>query len=220
MPTSSLHVGFKASQTHYYAERQARRLGTPLTHYVVINFASTRVDPREAVPAFSLLRRHDFNKWATRPTRRGGPAFAPTCAYTFENERSGVPFLTMQPGDPHNVHVNWVVHLPVERAHDFEHQIWEWVEARTGGINGAAETIHIQPITTSLGGYLIKGAQAKALTLYGRGQEPKPQGLIIGRRSATSRNLGPTARRALDLTLGIKRQLPLSPKRPTWWPEH
>jgi hypothetical protein len=126
----------------------------------------------------------------------------------------------MQPGDPHNVHVNWVVHLPVERAHDFEHQIWEWVEARTGGINGAAETIHIQPITTSLGGYLIKGAQAKALTLYGRGQEPKPQGLIIGRRSATSRNLGPTARRALDLTLGIKRQLPLSPKRPTWWPEH
>lgn len=219
MTTPSLHVGFKASQTHYYAEGQARRLGTPLTHYIVINFASTGVDPRQAVPAFSRLRRHDFNKWARRPTRRGGPAFVPTYAYTFENERDGVPFLTMEPGDPHNVHVNWSVHLPPERVHDFEHQIWEWVDARADGIAGGAETIHIQPITTTLGGYLIKGAQPKALALYGRGQEPMPQGLIIGRRSSTSQNLGPAARRAVDRKLGIKRRLPTAPRQPSWWQE-
>ena len=56
--------------------------------------------------------------------------------------------------------------------------------------------------------YLLKGTKPFIASKYGRGQEAEPQGIIIGRRADTSRNLGPTARRACDRELGIRRKLP------------
>lgn len=206
--TASQHVGQRASQTHYYSTQQATRLGFQFTHFVTINFASTGIDPREAVACFSALRRNDFNKWATRPGKGSGPAFPPTYAYAFENARDGVAFETMEPGDPHNVHVHWLVHLPPARAPDFEQQLFEWVGKRAGGINDEVHAIDVRPITTSMGGYLIKGAKNAVVEIYGRGMEASAQGIIIGRRADTSRNLGPTARRRLDFELGIRRQMP------------
>ena len=205
----STHIGFKASQTLYYARQHSERIGLPLTHYCVINFSNTRLDPRSAVDCFAKIRRDNFSKFATPRSKRGGPAFVPTYAYTFENERDGVAFMTMEAGDEHNVHVNWLLHLPASRVQAFEHQVWEWVEKRTGGITGGASTIFIAPITTAtVSNYITKGAQQVALDRYGGDQKHEPQGLIVGRRSSTSRNLGPTARRALDRELGIKRSLP------------
>jgi len=205
----STHIGFKASQTLYYAQRQAKRIGFPLTHYAVINFSSTRISPTDAVTCFGKIRRDDFAKFATPRSKRGGPAFPPTYAYTFENERDGVAFMTMEPEDDHNVHVNWLLHLPAERIYGFEQQVWEWVEKRTGGITGGASTIFVGPISTeTVSNYICKGALQTSLDRYGGEQKHKPQGVIVGRRSSTSRNLGPTARRALDRELGIRRSLP------------
>lgn len=153
--TASQHVGHRACRTHYYTTQQAARLGLPLSHFVTINFAQTAVDPRAAVACFSTLRRNDFNKWATRPGKDSGPAVPPTYAFAFENVRDGIPFETMEPGDDHNVHVHWSVHIPPARAFDFEQQLFRWVEARTGGILDPARVIDIRPITTSMGGYLI-----------------------------------------------------------------
>jgi hypothetical protein len=201
-------IGAKAAQTSYYAEAQAERIGLPLTHMVTINFASTRIDPRLAVAAFSKLRRDRFNKWATRPRRGTGSAFAPTYVFAFENVRGSTVYETMEPGDPHNVHVHWAVHVPADRHHDFANNIWAWVEEMTGGITGGSETINITPIWKTLNGYLVKGTTTTLAELYGRGQAAIPQGVIYGRRADTSRNLGPTARRAMDRKLGIQRQMP------------
>lgn len=209
----SLVIGAKAAQTNYYAETQARRIGLPFTHMVTINYALTGIDPRRAVASFSQLRRDRFNKWAARPRRSAGAAFQPTYAFAFENVRGDQVFTVMEAGDPHNVHVHWAVHVPADRFHDFENSLWAWVEETAGGIIGGAETIDIRPVHRTLNGYLVKGTSAASATLYGRGQEAKPQGIIYGRRADTSRNLGPTARRALDRELGIRRQMPTRPAR-------
>ena len=205
---SSVSIGAKAAQTSYYAEEQARRINLPFTHMVTINYAHTNIDPHLATMSFSRLRRSYFNKWAMRPSRSGGVAFTPTYAFAFENVRDGRPFMTIEPGDPHNVHVHWAVHIPPGRLADFERRIWAWVEATTGGITGGGETIHIAQSRAHLGGYLVKGTSAPLAEFYARGREAEPQGIIIGRRANTSRNLGPTARRALDRELGIRRQMP------------
>lgn len=217
---SSVSIGAKAAQTSYYAEEQARRIGLPFTHMVTINYAQTGIDPREATASFSRLRRSHFNKWAMRPGRSGGVAFAPTYAFAFENVRDGRPFMTIEPGDPHNVHVHWAVHIPPGRLADFERRIWSWVEATTGGIVGGEETIHIARSRAHLGGYLVKGTSAALAEFYARGREAEPQGIIIGRRADTSRNLGPTARRALDRELGIRRQMPSRRDRGSSLPAH
>lgn len=209
MPIPTSHrIGAKAAQTNYYAEVQAQRIGLPLTHMVTIMYGHTNVDPRRATAAFSDLRRCHFNKWARRPRKGAGPAVAPTYAYAFENVRDHRPFLTIEPGDPHNVHVHWAVHIPPARLHDFENNVWRWVEATTGGITGGDETIHITRIKEQLNGYLVKGTSAGLAELYGYGQEASEQGIIIGRRADTSRNIGPNARRTLDRELGILRQMP------------
>lgn len=210
----SMHIGGKAAQTNYYAHEQARRIGFPLTHVVTINFALTRIDPKQAVASFAKLRRHHFNKWARRPGARQGPAFPPTYLFVFENARDGVAYFSLEPGDAHNVHVHWQVHIPAQRLADFKDQIWRWVEMTTGGITGGAETIHIAPLDRPTG-YLLKGALPAWLGLYGRGQKHEPQGLIVGhRRAETSRNLGPTARRAADQERGIRRRIPAVRPRP------
>lgn len=211
--TSSTHIGQKAAQTNYYAEEHAERIGFPFTHMVTINYALTNVDPRQAVPSFSLLRRHHFGKWATRPRRHAGPAFPPTYTFAFENVLDDVPFMTMEPGDPHNVHVHWGLHIPAERVHDFEQRIWEWVEATTGGIIGGGNTIVVSPSDGSLDGYLVKGAPPAVVQFYGRGRKAKPQGIIFGRRADTSRNIGPSKRRAYDAAIGLRRPMPVT-RRP------
>lgn len=208
-------VGQKAAQTNYYAEDQAARIGLPFTHMVTINYSGTVIDPHMVGEAFSRLRCFHFNKWATRPRQGSGEAFQPTYAYAFENTRDGVPYMTMEPGDPHNVHVHWAVHIPADRLHDFENRLWEWVTATTGGIIGGGETIDVTASDNgSMGGYLIKGASPAVVAMYGRGRAAEAQGIIYGRRADTSRNIGPTKRRALDRELGIQRQMPRDRARP------
>lgn len=206
--SSSWCIGRKAGQTHYYSREQAARIGLPLTHMLTINFASTKIDPRQAPEAFGRLRRDHFNKWATRPNQGQGPAFQPTYVYVFENVRDGRPFLSMEDGEPHNVHAHLLLHCPSSRLFDLGNQTWGWVEAVTGGITGGPETIRLQPIPDRLGGYLLKGILQPCARLYARGQKSEPQGIIVGRRADTSRNLGPTARRAADQAAGVRRRLP------------
>lgn len=200
------YIGAKAAQTIYYAAEQAARIGLPLNHHITINFSSTKIDPRQAVPCFARLRRNHFNKWATRPRKGKGAAVAPTYVYAFENARGNECFTTMEQDDPHNVHVHWSVHIPAARRHDFESHLWQWVEEATGGIIGP-EAINITALqSTHSASYLVKGAAAPFVKLYGRGQEAKPQGIILGRRAEASRNIGPSARRRFDKAQGISRQ--------------
>ncbi|MDB5395276.1 MAG: hypothetical protein JWM91_2782 [Rhodospirillales bacterium] len=165
-------------------------------------------------PLLSLVKRQPvFNNCASitsingrRPTKGCGPAVAPTCAFAFENVRDYVPYLTMEPGDPHNVHVHWAVHVPPARMFDFGNQVWNWVRLTAGEITGGAETIKITdiPDLKALRGYFVKESKVAARF----GGIHRPQGIIIGRRSGTTRNIGPTARRNSDKARGIRRRIP------------
>jgi hypothetical protein len=135
------------------------------------------------------------------------PAFPPTYAFAFENVRDKVPFMTMEPGEPHNVHVHCALHLPASRVRDFTNKVWEWVEELTGGITDE-RAIHLTTIDGALAGYLIKGTTKPWAERYGYGRTAQPQCIIYGRRADTSRNLGPSARRALDRQRGIRRAMP------------
>jgi hypothetical protein len=202
---SSTHIGYKAAQTLYYAVgEQAERIGLPLTHLITLNFSMTSIPPEDASNAFQRLRRSHFNKWATRPRLRAGAAFVPTYAYIFENERDGIPFNVIAPGEPHNVHVHWLAHIPARRLHDLTLRLHGWLDAISEALCPAG-TIDIRPIGNSKGlrRYGMKGVQE---TWAGRfGVTHEPQGLILGRRSGTSTNLGRKARIDLDRQLGIRR---------------
>lgn len=206
--TANRSIGQKAAQTNYYAPRQAEAIGLPFTHMVTINFASTAIDPRLATEAFARLRTNHFAKWARRPRKGCGPAFAPTWSYAFENSQGGVPFTTMEPSDPHNLHVHWCLHIPPTRVHEFTLKIWEWVETITGGITGGAEAIDIRSDRNNHG-YLIKAASEGIVEIYGRGVKARDEGVVIGLRADSSRNIGPTRRRERDRAEGIKRQMPV-----------
>jgi hypothetical protein len=202
---SSVHIGYKAAQTLYYAVgEQAERIGLPLTHLITLNFSMTSVPPENATNAFQRLRLSYFNKWATRPRLRAGAAFVPTYAYIFENERHGVPFNVMAPGEPHNVHVHWLAHIPARRLYDFTLRLQGWVDAVSGALCPTGST-DIRPIDNHKGlrRYGMKGVQEAWAGRFGVTHEP--QGLIIGRRSGTSANLGRKSRLDLDRQLGIRR---------------
>jgi len=207
MPRPNQTIGQKAAQTNYYAPRQAEAIGLPFTHMVTINFALTNVDFRLATEAFARLRNNHFAKWAQRPNKGCGPKFVPTWSYAFENSRDGVAFHGVEPGDPHNLHVHWCLHIPPSRADDFSYRIWEWVETVTGGITGGGETIDIRTDRNNHG-YLIKAAPEGIVEIYGRGVAASDEGVVIGLRADCSRNIGPTRRRERDRIAGIKRQMP------------
>lgn len=183
----------------------AESIELPLTHLITINFALTDIAPEVAVEVFQRLRLRQFNKWATRPPR-GKPGCTPTYAYVFENERDGQPFLTIGPGLPHNVHVHWSLHIPAERLEDFRQRIWEWLDAycTRPSLDGA---VHIRAIHHAKGlrSYALKGVQQAWAAHFGASHAG--QGLIIGRRTGTSLNLGLTARLRHDRRKHIRRRL-------------
>lgn len=208
--TKSFSMGSKATQTLYYAAAQAERVGFPFNAHVTINFAGTRCDPREAPRVFARLRGNLHQKWAAR--LGGGRAHTPTWLYVFENVRDKVPFMTMAPGDPHNVHVHWLLHVPATKRHDFEMALSEWVETVTGGIVEATAVLVTYPgllDVESVSAYLRKGTAPPWAAMYCAVAEP--QGLIVGgRRSGTSRNIGRQARKAADREEGINRRANLA----------
>jgi hypothetical protein len=204
----SLFVGTKAASTIYYARMQADRIELPLNQVVTINYSCTGIDPWDAPRAFQTLRNNHFAPFCRRPGRGKTRDFAcvPTYAFAFENERDGQPFLTMNPGDPHNVHVHWHVHVRPARFHEFEGSVWEWLKQTAGDYEANAIMI-TGPKSV---GYLNKGAREKDAKLYAKGHEAEPQGIICGgRRTGTTVNIGPSARRAKDRELSIKRRLPV-----------
>lgn len=206
MPRRSTFIGQKAAQSVYYAiGEQAERIGHPLTHHVTINFSLTDIDPTEAVAVFTAIRRDRFDKWARRPRKGAGRAFVPAWAYVFENARDGIAFEEIGPGLEHNVHVHWAVHLPAERVHDFGHLMFQWLDEHCER-PCEANAIKITTIGTPKGlrRYVLTGTDQKWAKHFGARYEP--QGLIVGKRSGVSVNLGPSIRRAMDRARGIRRQ--------------
>lgn len=205
----SREIGFKGTQTLYYAQRQADNIGLPLNTLVTINFSLTTIAPWEAVPAFARWRKNHFGKWAKRPQKGHGQPFDPTYAYWFENKKDDEVYDEIGPGLPHNVHVQMYAHIPAERFFQFHGRAFEWLDFISDDLS-ADGAVQIDRVTFDNGvmKYGRKGAGKAAAERYGAADIRSPQGAIIGRRTGTSVNLGPTARRATDKRLGIVRRMP------------
>lgn len=202
----STFIGHKAAQTVYYAiGEQAERIGLPLTQHVTINFSLTDIDPTKAVEVFTAIRRNRFDKWARRPRQGAGAAFVPAYAFVFENARGGIAFEEIGPGLDHNVHVHWAIHLPATRVHDFGLKIYQWLDEACQTAC-SANAVKVTTIGTPKGlrRYVLTGTDQKWAKRYGATYEP--QGVIIGKRSGVSVNLGPSLRRHMDQMDGIRRQ--------------
>lgn len=205
----STEIGFKGTQSLYYSEQQAKRIGLPLNTLVVINFRHTDIPAPEAVAAFERWRSRHFTKWARRPQRGKGKGFAPTYAYAFENKRGDEVYDQIGHGLPHNVHVMVYMHIPADRLFDFRGKAVEWLDFIAGSLC-AANAVKIERVEIDRGvaPYLRKGANRFAAPRYGVSHIQSPQGAIVGRRTGTSLNIGPKARRALDRDLGVIRKVP------------
>lgn len=209
----SQEVGFKAAQTLYYAERQAQRIDRDLTASITINLSLLGIAPKISAERFAFLRNQRFAPWTRRPPRgQGMPPIEPTYAYGFENSRNGVPFLNLD--GPHNVHVHWAVHIPPARWNDFEYHLRRWIDELAGTDTWAENALVLRKITRpgATASYPIKGASPSTAAHFGKGADHAYQGVIYGRRTGTSRNIGPAARRNLDKQLGIKRKRTSKPR--------
>jgi len=204
MSKISYHVGPKAAQTLYYAEEQASRIGLPINISITLNLALLGISPHATTKAFQKLRNQRFAPWVRRDKRQ---ACVPTYTYGFENSRNDVPFT--DPHGPHNIHVHWAVHVPHRRHIAFEVELHRWVDEIAGSREWLSEALLIKPVTDpgNVCQYPIKGAAKAVAKHYGVADEQvKAQGVVMGKRTGTSTNLGPAARRSLDKKMKINRR--------------
>jgi hypothetical protein len=204
----TLYVGQKAAQTNYYADMQAARIGLPINLRMTLNFSLLGVSPDVATSVFRRMRSTRFTKWVTRPRQGCGPAAAPTDYYGFENRRDNIAYLKIGPDLPHNVHVHWSAHVPLRRQGDFEAVLRGWVAEITKTEDWPENALKIEQLTFGKPAtYINKGALPATAERYGVAKDKiREQGLIIGKRTGTSRNIGPARRRADDAKEGIDRR--------------
>ena len=89
--------------------------------------------------------------------------------------------------------VHWAVHIPRGLVREFRRSLPQWIAATVGG-PVPHNTVKHRPIynVTGLKRYMLKGMDAHFAPSWKI--RPVPQGLVIGKRSGFSRNLGPAAR--------------------------
>lgn len=205
---ANLFVGSKAAQTNYYADMQANRLGYRINVRVTINFSLLGIPPEAATFVFRKMRSSRFAKWATSPRKGCGPSVPATDYHGFENKRGDDVYRKIGPSLPHNVHVHWSIHVPNSRRRDFEGELYRWVNEMAGHTDWPVMALKIEDLFFGQPArYLNKGAKPPVARRYGANPDKiAEQGLIIGRRTGTSRNIGPARRRADDAVRGIDRR--------------
>jgi hypothetical protein len=188
-----------ASNWHH-AIRLSIAKNLPFNQFVTINFAMTDCVEEETSEAFSKIR-DQFGKFVTRPPKAlSHHRVPPTHAWVRENPDNCCP------------HAHWLVHVPEALAADFPAKIEQWVRTAAGQIYDDC-AIDIRPALAEelLGAelYLLKGMyppQAQSFHII-----PEDQGIVTGKRSGFSENLGPAECRHL-------RKLGLFKKAERWNP--
>lgn len=204
----STAIGYKSAQSIYYASREvATWIGQPLNTLITLKFDLTTVQAEHAVPIFGKIRMNRFNKWISRPQKGAGAPSKATYIYAFENVKDGKPLYEINENLPHNVHVHWYAHIPPNRHFDFENRLVGWLDSVTGE-KSAANAVRVQKIPEDRGvsRYLLKGTHPHVAERFGAKNVHAPQGLIIGKRSGVSMNIGPKARKKMDFDKGIDRR--------------
>ena len=164
----------------HHATRYAERIGLPLNRFVTINFGLTACVPERVSSAFRKLLTERFAPWLRRSAGLKD-ALPPTYVWTIEAAGGQIA-------------LHWLVHVPQQIRSAFDRRLNGWVATLTGR-PAEAGAINIKPIHNIVGlkRYVLKGTDpgwAKHL-----GVRAVPQGIVVGKRSGFSRNLGPAARK-------------------------
>ncbi|WP_156648450.1 hypothetical protein [Methylobacterium sp. Leaf108] len=187
MPRITRHIRRKPASNLHHAIRVADALKLPLNTFVTINISMTDCPVEQASFALARLRNNYFSHWARRPTKAivasGSEAFNPAFVWVLE-AAGGVTA------------AHWLLHVPEGRREDFETRLVMWVEKAIGKIE-SERTIEVKdaPRPKGLGKYMLKGMEEAYAHFYGI--DFKDQGVVLGRRSGYSLNLGPSAKQRL-----------------------
>lgn len=178
----------------HHAQRYSEMIGLPLRIFVTINFTLIGVPAGMAVQVFRKILTQRFAPWLRRcaANRR---VVAPTYVWVMEAASS-------------HLAVHWLLHVPPELLKTFRAKLLSWLSAASDHGALAPRAVKFQDVYSVIGmrRYMLKGtdpAWAKHL-----GVTHVPQGIVIGKRSGFSKNLGPTARKSGGYS---PRRLPLEP---------
>lgn len=177
---TSHHINRLPAVNIHHATRFAERIGRPLNQSVTINLSQMGCSHAAASGLFRRILANRFAPWL----RRAAPnidGVAPTYVWTLEAA-----------GGQDAVH--WLVHIPKPLMGVFREKLLEWIiEVAREPIDATA--LHITPVYNLVGvrRYILKGVSP----VWGShlGVRPVPQGVVVGKRSGFSRNLGPAARK-------------------------
>jgi len=176
----SRHINRVPAVNIHHATRFAQRNDLPLNTMVTVNF--TELDAAgQASRLFRLLLAQRFAPWL----RRSAPLKkrpAPTYIWTLENTAATTA-------------AHWLVHIPKGVGRIFAEKLSDWVESLSGS-KPQGRTIQIKRVYNLIGArrYVLKGVNPAWASHLG--VRPSDQGVINGKRSGFSRNLGPAARKA------------------------
>lgn len=173
------HINRRPAVNLHHATRYCEMIGLPLNRFVTVNFSLTGCNDNHESHTFRKLLAERFAPWLRR-TARNVQGIAPTYVWTME-------------AGGRQIAAHWLVHVPKDCARAFERKVADWLASLTGGTPDAG-AIKVQPIHNVIGlrRYVLKGVDPAWATHLG--VRHVDQGIVIGKRSGFSRNLGPCAR--------------------------
>jgi hypothetical protein len=174
------HINRVPAVNIHHATRYAQRQGLPLNRMVTVNF--TELDAAgQASRLFRRMLAQRFAPWLRRSVTTRA-RLAPTYVWVVESTANTTA-------------AHWLVHIPKGATRAFAAKLSAWFESLTGS-RPQARTIQIERVYNLIGArrYVLKGVNPAWANHLG--VRPSDQGIVNGKRSGFSRNLGPTARKA------------------------
>lgn len=177
---SSRHINRVPAVNIHHATKYAQRQGLPLNRMVTVDFTELGVADR-ASRLFRQLLAQRFAPWLRRsaPVRAKS---APTYVWALESTAGTTA-------------AHWLVHIPSGATRAFVAKLATWLEALAGN-RPQERTIQVKRVYNLVGArhYVLKGINPAWASHLG--VRPSDQGIVNGKRSGFSRNLGPAARKA------------------------
>jgi hypothetical protein len=174
------HINRYPAVNIHHATRYSERIGLPLNLFVTINFTCAGCSPDRGSELLRKMIAQRFAPWLRR-TASTIKDVPPTYVWCMEAA-----------GGQLAAHI--LVHVPSDLASAFEDRVRQWLLGLFGVDSLDPAIVKIKPIYNLIGArrYVLKGAEP----VWARhlGVNPVTQGVVIGKRSGFSRNLGPAAR--------------------------
>lgn len=177
-PTS--FIKRKAAASLLHSARTAEAIGRPFNTFATISLWHLGLGPEAASGFFRVVRERHFQRWSGYTPR--GSAIS----------RNGPPTYTWVIEAPSGrAHVHWMLHVQSGQERAFATMLNRWIARRMNIPSVAEGIIEIARIDNAEGLklYFAKGLDPYLARLWRI--RPVDSGLVHGRRSGTSRNLGP-----------------------------